>query len=172
MTDLKAKRICDEFGRGIPYVMIISYILDKGQATISQVTDEEIEKLEENDLMTKDFVQTLVRTAREVVLNCDQSDIIRLAKAEWRCEGEQYDPDLEQFVNAIEPEYSLYHYKDVVEEGKMFSYNIGFDNYMDETRFDVNNFDDLVDLWFDFCEENDIDPDTVNYVEKIEYEEE
>lgn len=79
MTDLKAKHICDEYGRGIPYVMIISYILDKGQATISQITDEEIEELEGNGRMTKNFVQTFVRTAREVVLNCDQNDIIHLA---------------------------------------------------------------------------------------------
>lgn len=99
---IKAKRICDEVGNGIPYVMIISYILDKGQATISQIEDEDIENLEETGLMTKDFVQRLVRTAREVVLNCDQSDIIRLAKAEWCCAGEHYDPDLGMFVNDIE----------------------------------------------------------------------
>jgi len=101
---IKAKEICDQFGNGIPYVMILSYILDKGQATISQIEDGDIEKLEENGLMTKEFVQTLVKTAREVVLNCDQSDIIRLAKAEWCCAGEQYDPDLGQFVNAREEE--------------------------------------------------------------------
>lgn len=99
---IKAKRICDEVGNGIPYVMIISYILDKGQATISQIEDSDIDALEGNGLMTKEFVQGLVRTAREVVLNCDQSDIIRLAKAEWCCAGEHYDPDLEMFVNDIE----------------------------------------------------------------------
>ena len=102
--ELKARRICDEVGNGIPYVMIISYILDKGQETISQIEDEDIERLEENGLMTKDFVQQLVRTAREVVLNCDQSDIIRLAKAEWCCMGEVYDPDLGMFVPYNEEE--------------------------------------------------------------------
>ena len=96
--ELKAKRICDEVGSGIPYVMILSYILDKGQSTIIQITDEDIENLEENGLMTKEFIQGLVKTAREVVLNCDQSDIIALAKAEWCCTGEHYDPGLGMFI--------------------------------------------------------------------------
>lgn len=100
----KAKRICDEYGNGIPYVMILSYILDKGQTTISQIEDDDIENLEENGLMTKDFVQTLVRTAREVVRNCGQSDIVRLFKSEWCCSGERYDPDLGQFVNIVDDE--------------------------------------------------------------------
>lgn len=100
--ELKAKKICDKIGKGIPYVMILSYILDKGQNIISQIKDEDIEKLEDNGLMTKEFQQTLVRTAREVVLNCDQSDIVRLFKSDWCCAGEVYDPDLDQFVTDIE----------------------------------------------------------------------
>lgn len=95
---LKAREICNKEARGIPYVMIISYILDKGQSMILQITDEQIEGLEGNGLMTKEFVQSLVRAAREVVRNCNQSDIIRLIKAEWCCAGEVYDPDKDQFV--------------------------------------------------------------------------
>ena len=95
---LKAREICDKEARGIPYVMIISYILDKGQSMISEITDEQIENLEENGLMTKEFVQSLVRASREVVRNCTQDDIIRLIKAEWCCAGEVYDPDKDQFV--------------------------------------------------------------------------
>jgi hypothetical protein len=102
---LKAKEICNKTGKGIPYVMILSYILEKGQDMISQITDDDIEKNEGNALMTKEFVQTLVKTAREVVKNCDQSDIVRLFKAEWCCSGEHYNPDLEQFVNDIEEEW-------------------------------------------------------------------
>lgn len=98
MNRNKAKEICDQTAKGIPYVMILSYILDKGQATISQIEDSDIEELEGNELMTKDFVQNLVRAAREVVRNCDQSDIVRLFKAEWCCAGEVYDPDKDQFV--------------------------------------------------------------------------
>lgn len=95
---LKAREICNKEARGIPYVMIISYILDKGQSMISQITDEQIDNLEDNGLMTKEFVQALVRAAREVVRNCQQDDIIRLIKAEWFCAGEVYDPDKDQFV--------------------------------------------------------------------------
>ena len=99
---LKAKQIIDANGRGIPYVMVISYILEKGQDVISAITDEQIEAINGNGLMTKDFCQTLIRTAREVVKNCDQNDIIRLIKAEWCCSGEVYDPDLDQFITDLE----------------------------------------------------------------------
>lgn len=95
---LKAREICNKEARGIPYVMVISYILDKGQSMISEITDEQIENLEENGLMTEDFVKALIRVAREVCRNCTQDDIIRLIKAEWCCAGEVYDPDKDQFV--------------------------------------------------------------------------
>lgn len=95
---LKAREICDKEARGIPYVMIISYILDKGESNIVKITDEQIENLNGNGLMTEDFVKALVRVAREVCRNCTQDDIIRLIKAEWCCAGEVYDPDKDQFV--------------------------------------------------------------------------
>lgn len=95
---LKAREICNREAKGIPYVMIISYILDKGQATISQIEDADIETLEGNGLMTAEFVKGLVRAARAVVRECDQNDIVRLIKAEWCCAGEVYDPDKDQFV--------------------------------------------------------------------------
>lgn len=95
---LKAREICDRYAKGTPYVMIISYILEKGQTMISAITDDQIDSLEGNALMTDDFVKSLVRAARAVVKECDQSDIIRLIKAEWCCSGEIYDPDLDQFV--------------------------------------------------------------------------
>lgn len=101
---LKAKQICDKEGKGIPYVMILSYILDKGESTIREITDNQIEELEGNGMMTKNFVQGLVRTAREVCRQCDQSDIVRLFKAEWCCGGEVYDPDLNQFVTDVNGE--------------------------------------------------------------------
>lgn len=102
MNNNKAKEICNRVGRGIPYVMILSYILEKGQTVIEKITDEEIEELEGNGLMTQSFVQRLVKTAREVVRNCDQSDIVRLFKSDWCCTGEIYDPDLDQFVTDTE----------------------------------------------------------------------
>ena len=45
---------------------VISYIMDKGMSNVKEVTDEQIEKLEGNGLMTQDFVQSLVRCARRI----------------------------------------------------------------------------------------------------------
>lgn len=95
---LKAREICNREAKGIPYVMIISYIIDKGQSVIAEITDEDINNLEGNAMMTADFCKDLVRAARSVVKECDQNDIIRLIKAEWCCSGEVYDPDKDQFV--------------------------------------------------------------------------
>jgi len=102
---MKAKEIIDSVSKGIPYVMVISYILDKGQMVISDITDEDIEELEGNAMMTEDFVKNLVRASREVVKQCDQDDIIRLIKSEWCCTGEVYDPDLDQYVTDLEDDY-------------------------------------------------------------------
>lgn len=94
----KAKEIINKTANGMPYVVVISYILEKGQETITQITDEMIDNMDGNALMTADFCKSLVRAAREVVRNCDQSDIVRLIKSEWCCAGEVYDPDLDMFV--------------------------------------------------------------------------
>ena len=103
---LKAKDICNRVAFNVPYVMILSYILDKGESMIRQITNEDIESItEDNGLMTAGFQRSLVRAAREIVLNCDQSDIVRLIKSEWCCAGEVYDPDLDQFVNDIEEDW-------------------------------------------------------------------
>lgn len=99
---MKAKEVCNKVGYGMPYTAVISYILDKGMENIVGITDGQIARLKGNDLMTADFCKTLVRTAREVCRNCDQSDIVRLIKAEWCCSGEVYDPDIDQFVADVE----------------------------------------------------------------------
>lgn len=97
---MKAKEICDMFGRGIPYVMIISYILDKGCDIINGIKDEDISAVDGNAFMTSEFCRAIIRTAREVVKECSQDEIIQLIKAEWCCAGEKYDPDKGQFVKA------------------------------------------------------------------------
>ena len=96
---IKAREICNKVAWNVPYVMIISYILDKGESVIKQITDDEIEKIEDNSLFTADLQKRIIRAAREVVMNCSQSEIVQLIKAEWCCAGEVYDPDLGQFVN-------------------------------------------------------------------------
>lgn len=46
------------------------------------------------------------------------------------------------------------------------TYNIGF-NGDDETQFDVYDLAELLDLWIDFCAENNFDTSSVDYVEKV-----
>ena len=51
------------------------------------------------------------------------------------------------------------------------TYNIGFINSEgrdDETQFDANEYNELVELWEDFCMENGFQYDSVTYVEKVE----
>ena len=95
---LKAREICKREAFNVPIVMICSYILDKGETMIGNITDEDIEKVEGNALMAQKFLQSMIRAARAIVKECDQSEIVRLFKAEWCCAGEVYDPDLDQFV--------------------------------------------------------------------------
>lgn len=97
---LKAREICDTMAKGVPYVMIISYIINKGTTAVKKITDKDIDNLKETPFMTKEFTASLVRAAREICNECDQSDIVRLIKAEWCCAGEVYDKDLDQYVNA------------------------------------------------------------------------
>lgn len=95
---LKAREICDREARGIPYVMIISYIIDKGQNVIAEITDEDIDNIEGNAMMTADFCKGIVRAARAVVKECDQNDIVRLIKAEWSLNGEVRHPYEDRLV--------------------------------------------------------------------------
>lgn len=53
------------------------------------------------------------------------------------------------------------------------TYNIGFIGIdgESETQFDVNNLSELEELWEDFCHENGLPLDCVEYVELDELEE-
>lgn len=46
------------------------------------------------------------------------------------------------------------------------TYNIGF-NDGDETQFDAYDLAELLDLWIEFCAENNFDTASVDYVEKV-----
>ena len=48
------------------FAMAVSYIIDTGYSVVEQITDEEIAEMEGNGLMTKEFVQGLVKLAREI----------------------------------------------------------------------------------------------------------
>lgn len=53
------------------FVMAITHLMDIGWRNAEKITDEEIEKCEGNGLMTKDFVQWIQRTAREITRIAD-----------------------------------------------------------------------------------------------------
>ena len=66
------------------FPMAVANLLDIGFRRAQKITDEEIERLEENGLMTKEFVQALVRTTRDIALECENNvvEIIQFCMAE------------------------------------------------------------------------------------------
>lgn len=64
--------------------MAIAHYCDIGYRNAIKITDEEIESLEENGMMTKEFVQDLVRTTREIARECGNNpiEIIQYCQAE------------------------------------------------------------------------------------------
>ena len=53
---------------------VIGYIIDEGWENVKDITDEEISSFEDQGLMTKEFSQALVRTAREICQTCNMWD--------------------------------------------------------------------------------------------------
>lgn len=98
----KTKEICNKVAFNVPYVMIISYVLDKGMGNLQKVTDDQIAAVKGNDLMTDDFTRAIVRAGVEVSKNCTQQEFIAFVKSEWCGVGEVYDPDRDQFIKEIE----------------------------------------------------------------------
>ena len=64
---------------------VISYIMDKGMSNVNEITDEQIEKLECNGLMTQDFVQSLVRCARRICNECEWIELIEFIRLHLWC---------------------------------------------------------------------------------------
>ena len=78
---------------GLPmFVMSVSYLLDYGFRRVAEITDEDIEQFEENGLMTKEYVQDLVRTAREIARECKNNpiEIIQFCQVEGVFDTEFY----------------------------------------------------------------------------------
>ena len=63
-------------------MMVLTYLFDKGFSFCQSITDEDIENLDGNGLMTKDFVQSLVRCARELAKNFELIDIMKYVRCE------------------------------------------------------------------------------------------
>ena len=64
---------------------VVSYIMDEGMSNVKEITDEQIEKLEGNELMTQDFVQSLVRCARRICNECEWIEIIEFIRLHLWC---------------------------------------------------------------------------------------
>lgn len=64
---------------------VISYIMDKGISNVKKITDEQIEKLEGDGLITQDFVQSLVRCARRICNECKWIELIEFIRLHLWC---------------------------------------------------------------------------------------
>ena len=64
------------------FVMVISYLMDIGFRNAAEITDKDIEEVEGNGLMTKNFCQELMKSAREIAKCCEPSELIQLCQAE------------------------------------------------------------------------------------------
>lgn len=75
---LKVKQIIEEEFDGRLGVMVMTYLLGQlGMDAAARISDEDIEALDGNALMTRDFIQALVRTARRIAKECDfTNDVI------------------------------------------------------------------------------------------------
>ena len=65
--------------------MVFTYLMDKGIENIKEITDEQIEKMEGNGLMTQQFVQSLVRCARRICNECEWIEIIEFIRLHLWC---------------------------------------------------------------------------------------
>lgn len=60
--------------------MAISYLMDIGFRNAKEITDKDIEEAEGNGLMTKEFVETLMKLARDIANTCEPSELIQLCQ--------------------------------------------------------------------------------------------
>ena len=65
------------------FSMAITHLIDIGFRKAKEITDDDIEKLEENGLMTKEFVQDIVTLARDIAKVCDNpSELFQFCQSE------------------------------------------------------------------------------------------
>lgn len=73
------------------FVCAVTYIFDKGMQYVKEISDDEIEAIEGNALMTKDFCQDIVKTAREICQNIENGvELVQFCNAESVFETERY----------------------------------------------------------------------------------
>lgn len=100
--ETKIGKIIDEEFNSTLGNAVISYIMDKGMENVKAITDDQIDMFEGNALMTKDFVQSLVRCARRICVECKWIEIIEYIRLFLNCtpvvrEIELYEGDFEEW---------------------------------------------------------------------------
>lgn len=75
----EVKRIYNGERTGV-FVMATSYLMGIGFQNALKITNTEIEEVEGNGLMTKEFCQELIKIAREIATNCTPSEFIQLCQ--------------------------------------------------------------------------------------------
>lgn len=83
--DTKIGKIIEEEFDSRAGNMVFAYLMDKGIENIKEITDEQIEKMEGNGLMTQRFVQSLVRCARLICNECEWIEIIEFIRLHLWC---------------------------------------------------------------------------------------
>lgn len=83
--------------------MAIYYILEKGMDNIKKISDETIAKIKGNAMMTDEFAQSIVKTAKKICLNCTENDILTYVRCYLPLEPQIQ--DIEIYKEDM-PEYS------------------------------------------------------------------
>lgn len=107
----------------------VTYIIDKGIDTVKKITDDDVKTIEGNGLMTAEYCQAIVRTARDIVHLLDSPT------------------ELIQFCDSMSLyETSLYTHGECADRStleKAIRILINHELYDDSVRYD--NLDDLAD---------------------------
>lgn len=75
------KKLYDET-QTIVFNMAITHLVDIGHRNALEITDKDIEELEGNGLMTKEFVQALVRISRDIARVSTPTQILQFAQVQ------------------------------------------------------------------------------------------
>ena len=72
--------------------MATAHLLDLGWRTTEAITDEDIDAMEGNGLMTKEFCQHLTRLAREIATTVNPTEFIQFCQVEKLFDTRGYKP--------------------------------------------------------------------------------
>ena len=129
------------------FVMALGYLIEKGTSNIAEITDDEINEIDGNGFMTKEFSQMLVKLARDIAKATDSAvEIIQFADAKGLFEvsyytnGEVFERETLEHTSRRLLEYILYDeidFPNSEEEAK--------ENLADMLEIEVEDIDKLLD---------------------------